>query len=135
MSPVPLREPSDGGGRLVRPYAITAGRTRPCVEDLPIEAMVLATPEGQARASGLTREERAIIQRCATALSIAEIAAHTDVPLGVARVLVADLLSDGLVAVSGFHATGAATGGGERAPSPRHDLDLLERVLHGLRSL
>lgn len=130
-----MPEPPEGGGRLVRPYAITAGRTRPCVNDLPIEAMVLTTPEGLTRANGLTREERAIVQRCTTALSIAEIAAHTDVPLGVARVLVADLLSDGLVAVSGLPIAATSSATGDQAPSPRHDLDLLERVLHGLRSL
>jgi hypothetical protein len=76
----------------------------------------------------LTWELRSIVDRCTQALSVAEIAAYTDVPLGVARVFVGDLLADGLVAVSDLPSAASPT-------PPRHDLDLLERVLHGLRTL
>lgn len=140
MSPAPLLEPGEGNGRLVRPYAITAGRTRPRVQDLPLEAMVLTTPEGRRRTAVLSWEHRSIVERCAQALSVAEIAAHADVPLGVARVLVGDLAADGLVVVSGMPPQGAGAAdpvadATEAGVPPRHDLDLLERVLHGLRSL
>ena len=69
--------------------------------------------------------ERAIIELCREIRSVAEVAAILRVPLGVARVLVADLEDEGLVHVADPH---VATP--ERC-SP--DLRVLERVLSGLR--
>ncbi|HMK10676.1 MAG TPA: DUF742 domain-containing protein [Acidimicrobiales bacterium] len=115
----------DGPGRLVRPYAMTGGRTRSTGAEIPLEALVIVTNEGRQRGPGLAWEQRAIAELCASALSVAEVSAHLKVPLGVARVLVGDMAAEGLVEMSG-------ASGNEQAPN---DLNLLERVLNGLRAL
>jgi hypothetical protein len=56
---------------------------------------------------------------------LAEIAAYSRLPLGVARVLVADMVDDGLLSL---HSAAPRKGFTER-------MDLLERVLSGLRKL
>jgi hypothetical protein len=70
-------------------------------------------------------EHRDIATLCREVRSVAEVAALLSVPLGVARVLIADMAQLGLVSV---HTSGAQPDG---AP----ELDLLERVLSGLRRL
>ncbi len=112
-------------GPLVRPYALTGGRTRSKGEDLPFETLLVATPAARAAGPGLAPEARRILALCTRPQSVAEVSAHLSVPLGVARVLVGDLADDGLIAV---HRPVSSVAG------PR-DLRLLERVLHGLRSL
>jgi hypothetical protein len=113
-----------GPGRLVRPYALTGGRTRSIGEDLPFETLVVTTADGTARSPELTWEQRAIAEMCQRPVSVAEVAAHLQVPLVVARVLVGDMCAAHLVDV--------------HRPEPRGerpDLVLLERVLDGLRAL
>ncbi|MCC9307006.1 DUF742 domain-containing protein [Kitasatospora acidiphila] len=109
---------------LVRPYAMTGGRTRPRYQ-LALEALVSTT--GTARTGGLLPEHQRIVQLCQEVKSVAEISALAGVPLGVARILVADLAEAGLVAI---HQPAAA---GESGGTP--DVTLLERVLSGLRKL
>ncbi len=117
-------------GALVRPYAVTRGRTRPRL-DIALEALVETTVRGRAAASGnggQGREHQYIAALCdGRVQSLAEIAARLQLPLGVARVLIADMATDGLVAV--------------HEPTILDDSDdavgteLLERVLSGLRRL
>lgn len=117
-------------GALVRPYAVTRGRTRPRL-DIALEALVETTVRGRAAANnsgGQGREHQYIAALCDGRLqSLAEIAARMQLPLGVARVLIADMATDGLVAV--------------HEPTILDDSDdavgteLLERVLSGLRRL
>jgi hypothetical protein len=116
-----------GRGHFVRPYALTGGRTRPTV-DIPIEAQVTAAPIAAAQLAALTPHQRAIIEICERPLALAEIAAYTNLPLGVTRVLVADLREDGFV-VTGPSLTETGSESGSS------DIALLERVLNGLRSL
>ncbi|WP_329567853.1 DUF742 domain-containing protein [Kitasatospora sp. NBC_01266] len=110
---------------LVRPYAMTGGRTRPRYQ-LAIEALI-STTGNAARSTGLLPEHQRIVQLCQEVKSVAEISALAQVPLGVARILVADLAEAGLVAI---HQPAAA---GESGGTP--DVTLLERVLSGLRKL
>jgi hypothetical protein len=111
-------------GPVVRPYAITGGRTRSRYE-LPIEALVYTTPLGQQRgAGGLSLERQAIVGMCIRVRSIAEVAAGLRLPLGVARVLVGDMADEGYV---GVHQPT------DHGDTP--DVALLERVLSGLRKL
>ncbi len=113
-----------GPGRLVRPYALTGGRTRSLGEELPFETLVVATEDGARRVRELTWEHRAIVETCGRPMSVAEVAVHLQVPLVTARVLVGDMCVDGLVDV--------------HRPEPhgeRPDLLLLERVLDGLKAL
>ena len=109
-----------GSGRLVRPYAITGGRTRPR-RSLAMEALVVCRAEGAVR-SGLVLERRRIADLAETPVSVAEISAHLAVPLGVARVLVGDMADEGLVQV-------------HQLRTGRPDIVLLERVLNGIRAL
>src|ERR1700752_2584950 len=79
---------------LVRPYTLTAGRTLASVE-LPLEAPIEAN-ESARNHQWLPNDVRGdIVTLCATRPSVAEVAARLDVPLGVGRVLVADLVRSG----------------------------------------
>jgi hypothetical protein len=109
--------------RRVRPYAMTGGRTRPAHIDLEIEALVSTTSVGE-RAHNLGVEKRAIAALCRDILSIAEVSARLDLPLGVTRVLVGDMADEGMVLIHRPAQTG-----------DRPDLALLSRVLDGLRSI
>jgi Protein of unknown function (DUF742) len=115
-----VNEPS-----LVRPYTLTAGRTDSGVE-LALEASVDAvTPPPPPRWPGNDVRGQ-ILTLCAERPSVAEIAAHLSLPLGVARVLVGDLVVQGYVRV---HATlGEAATADERR-------ELIGRTLRGLRAL
>jgi hypothetical protein len=112
---------ADGAGSgLVRPYAVTGGRTRSRYH-LQIEAMVAASHYEARDLSTLSPECQAILGFCRDWRSVAEISAVLRMPLGVARVLIGDMAVDGLVQIDHEH-------GGP-------DLNLLERVLSGLRKI
>lgn len=122
--PAPFARPPEPEGpppAALRPYVMTAGRTRPR-RDLAIEALVSTTAHGHAVANRQLPEHRAICLLCRTTCSVAEVAAALDVPLGVARVLIDDLAHQGLVVVHGVREGGVTQ-------------QLLERVLDGLRRL
>lgn len=108
----------------VRPYLLTGGRTRSAV-DLPLEAQVHTTPEGTSQLGTLDHERRQIAELCVEPQSLAEISAHLSIHLQVARVLVGDLINEGI----------AETNTASPEPTERPDLRLLERVLDGLQSL
>jgi Protein of unknown function (DUF742) len=110
-------------GRLVRPYAMTGGRTRSAHDDLELETLVSTTALGETSLT-LSLERRSIALLCRDILSVAEISARLDLPIGVARVLVGDMADEGLVTVH------RPAGVGDRP-----DLALLERVLYGLRTI
>jgi hypothetical protein len=80
---------------VVRPFMVTGGRTRPLQDGLRIESMISALPA--ALSAPLRFELRRIVELCQRSCSVAEIAVGLGVPLGVARVLIADLLTSGLV--------------------------------------
>ncbi|WP_026925473.1 DUF742 domain-containing protein [Glycomyces arizonensis] len=117
-------------GSLVRPYAVTRGRTRPQLE-IALEALVETTARGRAGQFLGGREQKVIVDLCGGRLqSLAEIAARMEVPLGVARVLVADMAADGLLAVHEPTGFSDDPGADESVGT-----ELLERVLSGLRRL
>ena len=121
-----MTTPDDQPGpdrRRVRPYAMTGGRTRPTHDDLEIEALVATTSIGE-QTPKLTVEQRAIAALCHDLLSIAEVSARLNLPLGVIRVLVGDMADERLVLV---HRPAQA--------GDRPDLALLERVLYGLHTI
>jgi len=74
---------------------VTGGRTRPLQDGLRIESMVSAFPA--ALSAPLRFELRRIVELCQQPRSVAELAVALGVPLGVARVLIADLLASNLV--------------------------------------
>jgi hypothetical protein len=122
-------EPAPAGASsdhpLVRPYTMTGGRTRPRYP-LAIEALV-STTATPLQVQGQLPEHQRICDLCLEIKSVAEISALLTIPLGVARILVADLAEAGLVAIH-------QPGGDENADG-QPDVTLLERVLSGLRKL
>lgn len=122
MQPV---ERNDPRGELVRPYAVTRGRTEPR-RDIALEAVLLTSSAGRQEARFAGHDKQRIAGLCENRpLSLAEIAAYTRLPLGVTRVLVADMVADGLL---NLHEPIMTEGYHER-------MELLERVLSGLRRL
>ncbi|WKX74460.1 DUF742 domain-containing protein [Streptomyces sp. XD-27] len=121
----PEPAPTGANNPLVRPYAMTGGRTRPRYQ-LAIEALVHTTAD-PSRLQGQLPEHQRICQLCREIKSVAEISALLAIPLGVARILVADLAEAGLVAIH--------QPGGDETAGGQPDVTLLERVLSGLRKL
>ncbi|BBG02303.1 MULTISPECIES: DUF742 domain-containing protein [Pseudonocardia] len=106
----------------VRPYVITGGRTRVRME-LRLETLISVRPvPGPAPVLGA--EKATVLKLCAQARSVSEVAALAAVPLGVARVLIDDLATEGRLTVHGVSSA-------EDGPS----MALLDRVLSGLRNL
>ena len=108
---------------LVRPYAVTGGRTAPRLQ-LAMEALVSSATSIHQDLSILTPERQAISQLCRQVRSVAEISALLRMPLGVVRVVIGDMAAEGLLHV---HQPQLEAG--------KPDLNLLERVLSGLRRL
>jgi hypothetical protein len=134
--PAPSAAPAPPGrwvrrddGPVVRPYAVTGGRTEPADgEVLDLIAVVVATDmAAQADDEPLRRtpEHRKILARCQRQATVADIASETALPLGVVRVLLGDLILAGEVTVV-------------RHRPPRAQLpgnDVLQEILNGLRAL
>ena len=120
--PEPVEEePPDAAladATFIRPFLVTGGRTRPLRDGLRIETLVSAQPA--ALSAPLRFELRRIVELCQSPLSVAEVAVQLRVPLGVARVLVADL----------------ATGGYVRCSEPAEvPIDVIERIRDRVRAL
>jgi hypothetical protein len=111
-------------GPVVRPYTLTGGRSRPFTSGLGLLTHVEALYAPEADLVSLQPEQRTILSLTRTALSLAELAARLDLPVGVVRVLIGDLLQANLV--STFEADAAI-----RAP----DDHILQAVIDGLRAL
>ncbi|MFE1467855.1 DUF742 domain-containing protein [Nocardiopsis dassonvillei] len=123
-------EPSDGAsGRewsfessLIRPYSLTGGRTRPSRTDFSMTSQVVAV--APAPAGEVDPELELILSLCARPVSVAEVASRSGFPLGVTRILLADLLDQGRVVVR--------TSDWERH---RPDAETLRSVLERIRQL
>ncbi|MFJ2766687.1 DUF742 domain-containing protein [Streptomyces sp. NPDC087300] len=116
-------------GPLVRPYAMTGGRTKPGPSGVRFDLIALVTLDGSAPGpdddNALGPEHRAIIELCRTETqSVAELAAGADLPVGVVRVLLGDLLESGCVKVSR-----------PVPPAQLPDEKILREVIDGLRAL
>ena len=107
----------------VRPYLITGGRARPVDTTLRIEAQVLTTWEGRAALDQLSYEHRDVAALCLRPAAVAEVAARLHLHLGVARVVVADLVAMGYLVV--------------RHPEVAADqqVTIIERVISGLTAI
>jgi len=114
----------EDAGPVVRPYAMTSGRTRPSTGAFDLITLVVAARPVSTTDVGLGPEHAAIIRLCHRALSVAEVAAHLDLPIGIIRVLLGDLLDRELIFV--------------RIPQPAGEIpdeDVFEAVINGLRAL
>jgi hypothetical protein len=112
-------------GPVVRPYALTRGRTRHSGEAFDLVATVVATYARVADPTELAPEHMSVLQLAHTPTTVVDIASDVDLPLGVVRILLADLRELGLVAIRAPVSTKAQ----------QVDRNTLREVLHGLRAL
>jgi hypothetical protein len=109
--------------RFVRPYTITAGRTKAAV-DLPMEATLRIQPRDASVDADLVVGALRVLELC-DHRSVAEVSALASLPLGVVRVLLGDLVQQGLVRVQATIT---------ESSSKDERIELIERTLRGLRS-
>ncbi|MFJ4713436.1 DUF742 domain-containing protein [Streptomyces sp. NPDC088785] len=120
-----MTAPQDGpwldgaAGRLVRPYTVSNGRTRPTTS---LDLLTLVRATGTTPPGYLGPEHGQALDLCARPTSVAEIAGHLKLPAVVTKVLLSDLVDSGAVTAK---------------PPTLHenptDRSLLEAVLDGLR--
>ncbi|GAA3065275.1 DUF742 domain-containing protein [Pseudonocardia yunnanensis] len=111
----------ESAGPLVRPYTITNGRTPTDTAQLDLSTQVMAL-RAEREPTGLSPEHLAVVRLSRPPVSIAEIAARLQLPLGVVRVLCGDLIDGGLV----------ITRSPTYRPAQGPDLDTLQAVLDAL---
>ncbi|MEU1850724.1 DUF742 domain-containing protein [Streptomyces sp. NPDC019990] len=115
----------DSAGRLVRPFTLTGGRTRPSRADFTLIATVTAVDPQPATPARCQPEHTRILRLCAAPVAVAELAARLDLPVSVVVILLCDLLEAGRITVRP-----------PRLVSPTApDLDLLQKVRDGLGRL
>jgi hypothetical protein len=113
----------DAAGPVVRPYTLTGGRTRPAAGAIDLIALV-RTVSGVDAGDDLPPERAAILVLCRSPVAVAEIAARCDLPIGVTRVIISDLLATGRL---------EAVQQGRSGQAP--DETVLRDVLRGLHAL
>ncbi|GAA1623401.1 DUF742 domain-containing protein [Actinoplanes couchii] len=98
--------PSMGGGLhsgdmdedpVIRPFMLTNGRTQPLHDNLRIETLLHAAPA--ALSAPLRFESRRIVELAQSPMSVADLSVALRAPLGVVRVIVADLITQGYLTV------------------------------------
>jgi hypothetical protein len=110
-------------GPVVRPYALTQGRTRHAGESFDLVATVMATG-ARADRPLLAPEHISVLELALRPTTVADIASDVDLPLGVVRIILADLRELGLVVIRM-----------PTAMTERIDKRTLREVLNGLRAL
>lgn len=111
------------GDPMVRAYAITGGRTHSDAPQLRFESMVALTDHGAIASTRLTFERKKIAALLDQPLSVAEISAKVSIPIGVARVLVGDLVVDGFLALY------------DAPTDASQDISLVRELIDGIRNL
>ena len=118
----------DEAGPVVRPYAMTRGRTSSQGQHrLDLIAVVVTEPHADDPEADhmLSPEHVDIVELCRDApQSVAELAAELDLPIGVVRVLVGDLVDAEFVRVNR-----------PVPPAELPDESILRDVINGLRAL
>jgi len=111
-------------GPVVRPYALTKGRTLPSGgASFGLIDVVIATGERAPEHFRPGPEHRRILSMCRRPTPIVDLTSEIDLPIGVVRVLLGDLTSEGLARVLSTQ------------KQPANDQRLLRMVLDGLESL
>ena len=106
----------------IRPYLVTGGRVR-ASGDIRIETQVRTSRFGEAARPAQSFERAEILDLCMQPMSVAEISATLGLPLGVSRVLVSDLRSEGFVNCS------------DGPADVRSDAAMIKRLIDGVRAL
>lgn len=122
-------QPSDGewvdqdAGPVVRPYALTAGLTRPSGQRFDLLDLVRAVRRAAWDPPQLSPEQAELLQRCQMPTPLVDLAADLDLPVGVIRILVSDLRERGLIMIH------------RPQPAGFSDLKILQEVVNGLRRI
>ncbi|TMR88541.1 DUF742 domain-containing protein [Nonomuraea basaltis] len=112
-------------GPVVRPYAVARGRTRSASSALDLLATIVSTGLPAPANAELSAQHRRVIGCLSSqARPVAEVASEVNLPVGVVRVLLGDLLEHGLVSVRA-----------QRDKSSTPTESLLREVINGLRAL
>ncbi|MQY29454.1 DUF742 domain-containing protein [Nocardia aurantia] len=114
----------DEAGPLVRPYAVTRGRTLGSGRELDMLTLVV-TRSSTVPLRRPEPEYPEILRLCHIPQSVAEVSAVLRLPLAVTKILVGDLINDG-------HLNFRAPAGADTGPL---DLSMLRSVLDGIRKL
>jgi hypothetical protein len=119
----PAVRSSDREASGLRPYLLTGGRVSSAEIDLEIEAQMATTALGRSVTAHLAFERRDIVALCVRPTAVAEIAAQLNLHLGVARVIVGDLIGEGYLAA--------------RRPEVglERNVPIIERVIRGLQAI
>ncbi|MBF6489143.1 Protein of uncharacterised function (DUF742) [Nocardia otitidiscaviarum] len=112
-----------------RLYTLTGGRSRPDSDAFDLVTLVVSECDPT---PGMQSEHAAILRMCTAPTAVVEIAAELRIPVGIATILLSDLLHAGRITVRHPH-TGTATPGSPWTAVP--DATTLEKVLVGLRKL
>lgn len=114
----------DDAGPLIRPYAVTRGRTVGAGHNLDM-LTVIATARPAPRTMRTEPECPEIVNLCRTPISVAEVSASLRLPLAVTKILVGDLINEGTLIF--------------RAPvhpqTGQHSVPLLRAILNGIRKI
>ena len=111
-------------GPVVRPYAMTRGRTRATSHELNLVTLVVARQPVPPNARALSPNYRRVLSVCPTPVSVAEVSAKVDLPLGVVKILIGDLIEREYVVF-----------GPDSSPAGGLNLDMMQKVLDGIRKL
>jgi len=90
-------DPDPADDLMVRPFMLTGGRTQPLHDGLRIETLLHASPA--ALSAPLRFESRRIVELCQAPMAMADLAVAMRVPLGVVKVIVADLVTEGYLRI------------------------------------
>ena len=113
----------EAAGPVVRPFAVTGGRTRSAQTLLDIATQVMAAHRLTDRI-GLEPEHIEILELCRRSQSVAELAAYVNLPLMVVKVLISDLIERGDVVIDS-----------PMRAMETPDREILQAVLDGIRAL
>ncbi len=86
-------------GPVVRPYALTGGRTRPTGESFDLLALVSAADIKSVDMLQLEPEHLEVMRLCRQPMPVADLASDLDLPLGVVRILLSDMRERGLITI------------------------------------
>jgi hypothetical protein len=120
---------SHAGGRIVRPYTMTGGRSGVGLTPIALEALVAVTAAGMRMRGRFRWESAGIIAHTRKETAIVELAAILEVPVGVIKVLTADLRDQGAVTIT------EPPGEAVTATADSEYAELLHKVLDGIRAL
>jgi hypothetical protein len=114
---------------MVRPYTMTGGRSGVGLAPIALEALVSVTPSGMRMRGRFRWESAGIITHSRKETAIVELAAILEVPVGVIRVLTADLRDQGAVTII------EPPGEGVTNSADSDYAELLHKVLDGIKAL